>query len=47
MHRGSTHILRQAFGDKLEDSTLDALRATAASRSYNTGAIICNNSGRG
>lgn len=47
MHRGSTHILRQAFGDKLEDSTLDALRATAASRTYKTGAIICRQGERG
>ncbi len=47
MHRGSTHILRQAFGDKLEDSTLDALRETAASRSYKTGAVICRQGDRG
>ena len=40
MHRGSTHILRQAFGDKLEEGTLDTLRQTAASSTYPTGTII-------
>lgn len=41
MHRGSTHILRQAFGENLEGSTLDTLREAAALRNYPTGTIIC------
>lgn len=47
MHRGSTHILRQAFGEKLEESTLDTLRQAAASRSYLSGSIICRQGERG
>ncbi len=47
MHRGSTHILRQAFGDKLEESTLATLRQAAASRSYKTGTVICRQGERG
>lgn len=41
MHRGSTNILRQAFGEKLEQNTLDTLRLAAAPRTYNTGTVIC------
>ncbi len=47
MHRGSTNILRQAFGDKLEESTLDTLRQAAASHSYPAGFVICRQGERG
>ncbi len=41
MHRGSTHILRQAFGERLEESTLSALREAADLRSYPSGTVFC------
>ena len=41
MHRGSTHILRQAFGEKIEESTLNTLREAADLRSYPSGTIFC------
>ncbi|MDX1414104.1 MAG: SpoIIE family protein phosphatase [Candidatus Promineifilaceae bacterium] len=41
MHRGSTHILRQAFGERLEESTLDTLREAADLRSYPSGTVFC------
>ena len=41
MHRGSTKILRQAFGEKLEESTLDTLREAAEVQNFPTGAIVC------
>ena len=47
MHRGSTQILRLAFGEKLEESTLDTLRKAAAARSYSPGSIICRQGERG
>ncbi len=47
MHRGSTHILRQAFGDKIEESTLDTLREAAHSRTFPTGTVVCRQGERG
>lgn len=41
MHRGSTHILRQAFGEKIEESTLDTLREAADLHTYPIGTVFC------
>lgn len=41
MHRGSTHILRQAFGERLEESTLNTLREAADLCSYPSGTVFC------
>ena len=41
MHRGSTHILRQAFGEKIEESTLNTLRQAADLHNYPTGTVFC------
>ncbi len=47
MHRGSTNILHQAFGEKLEESTLDTLRLAADQRSYPRGTVFCREGERG
>ncbi len=47
MHRGSTSILRRAFGEKLEESTLDTLRMAAHHRTYPSGTVFCREGERG
>ncbi len=40
MHRGSTHILRQAFGERIEESTLDTLRQAADLHTHPSGTVF-------